>query len=164
MPLSDLPLPAVLLGIGATAVMDLWLLALARLGVPSSSFALIGRWVGHMGRGRFVHPGIATAAPLRAELALGWATHYAIGIAYAALMLGLAGSDWLQQPTPAPALAFGLATLAAPWLVMQPAMGAGIAAAKTPAPWANRLRSAANHAVFGLGLYLAAAALAALRG
>ncbi|WP_128000952.1 DUF2938 family protein [Piscinibacter defluvii] len=161
---SDVPLLAVPVGIGATAFMDLWLLALARLGVPSSSFALIGRWVGHMSHGRFVHASMAAAAPVRAELALGWATHYAIGIAYAALLAALAGADWLQRPTPAPALAFGLATLAAPWLVMQPAMGAGVAASKTPAPWMNRLRSAANHAVFGLGLYLAASALAALRG
>lgn len=164
MNLFDLAMPAVLLGIGATAVMDLWLLALARLGLPSSGFGLIGRWVGHMRLGRFVHASMAAAAPVRAELALGWATHYAIGIAYAALMLGLAGSDWLLRPTPAPALAFGLATLAAPWLVMQPAMGAGVAASKTTAPWANRLRSAANHAVFGLGLYVAASALAAVRG
>ena len=144
--------------------LDLWPLALARLGVPSSSFALIGRWVGHMSHGRFVHTSMAAAAPVRAELALGWATHYAIGIAYAALLAAPAGGDWLQRPTPATALAFGLATLAAPWLVMQPAMGAGVAASKTPAPWANRLRSAAKHAVFGLGLYLAATALAALRG
>lgn len=47
---------------------------------------------------------------------------------------------------------------------MQPAMGAGIAAANTPTPWKNRLRSLANHAVFGLGLYLAAALLARIAG
>lgn len=153
---------AALLGIGATAFMDLWLLALSRLGVPVSSFALIGRWVAHMPRGRFVHDGIAKAVPVRAELALGWATHYVVGIAYAAMFIGLVGVDWLQRPTLLPALAFGVATLAAPWLVMQPAMGAGLAASRTPAPWANRLRSVANHAVFGLGLHLAALVLAGL--
>ena len=40
------------------------------------------------------------------------------------------------------------------------AMGAGIAARKTPTPWANRWRSLANHTVFGVGLYLAAAGIA----
>jgi len=41
-------------------------------------------------------------------------------------------------------------------------MGAGIASSRTTAPLKNSLRSLANHAVFGLGLYLSAAALAHL--
>ena len=56
-------------------------------------------------------------------------------------------------------LVFGLATVTAPWLVMQPAMGLGFAALKTPAPLKNCARSLTNHAVFGAGLYLAAAAV-----
>jgi hypothetical protein len=87
-------------------------------------------------------------------------THYVIGIAYAALLVALQGGAWLERPTFLPALAFGIVTVAAPWFVMQPAMGAGIAATKTPTPLKNGLRSLANHAVFGTGLYLAAAALA----
>ena len=55
------------------------------------------------------------------------------------------------------ATAGAAATVAAPWLVMQPAMGAGIASRRTPTPGRNRARSLANHLVFGLGLYLAAA-------
>jgi hypothetical protein len=35
-------------------------------------------------------------------------------------------------------------------------MGAGFAARKTPAPMTNRVRSLANHSVFGFGLFLAA--------
>jgi hypothetical protein len=150
---------AALLGAGATAVMDVWLLLLARLGVPVASFALVGRWVGHFRAGRFTHPAIARAAPVRGELALGWLTHYAVGIGYAALLLGIAGPAWAGRPSLPSALAFGLATVAAPWFVMQPAMGAGIAASRTPSPGANRLRSLANHAVFGVGLYLAALCL-----
>ena len=149
----------ILIGVGATLLMDAWLLALSRLGVPSSSFALIGRWVGHLPRGRFAHAAIARAAPIPAELALGWLTHYAIGIAYAALLVGLLGLGWTQQPTLLPALAFGAATVVAPLFVMQPAMGAGFAASKTAAPLKNCLRSATNHAVFGIGLYVAAAVL-----
>ena len=41
----------VLIGVGATAVMDIWLLLLLRLKVQTTSFALIGRWVGNMPRG-----------------------------------------------------------------------------------------------------------------
>lgn len=79
---QDIPL-AVLLGIGATAVMDAWLLLLKRLGVPTLNFAFIGRWVGHLLRGQVAHAAIAKAAPVRGELAWGWLTHYAVGVAFA---------------------------------------------------------------------------------
>jgi hypothetical protein len=50
-------------------------------------------------------------------------------------------------------LLVGVATVAAPFLVMQPGMGAGIAASRTPRPGAARLQSLVTHTVFGLGLY-----------
>lgn len=153
---------AVIVGVGATALMDLWLLALQRAGVPTMDFALLGRWVGHLFHGQFVHDAIRRAPPIAAELGLGWLTHYAVGIAFAALLLALKGSSWLDNPSLLPALAWGLATAAAPLFVMQPAMGAGIASSRTPTPLKNCLRSLANHAVFGLGLYLSAAALTRL--
>ncbi|WP_264346966.1 DUF2938 domain-containing protein [Rheinheimera sp. MM224] len=37
---------------------------------------------------------------------------------------------------------------------MQPALGSGIAASKTPSPAKARLKSLLTHSVFGLGLYL----------
>lgn len=152
---QDLARVAVI-GIGATAAMDLWLLLLARLGIPALNFAMIGRWVGHWRRGVFRHAAIARAAPVRGELALGWLVHYATGVAFAALLVAVVGIRWLQSPTALPALGVGVATVAAPWLLMQPAMGAGIASSRTPSPAKNRARSLANHAVFGLGLYLSA--------
>lgn len=160
MPTLAAPTHVALVGIGATALMDLWLLLLSRLGVPGTSFAMVGRWVGHFARGRFAHAAVAKADPVPFELGLGWLTHYTIGIAYAALQVALQGSAWLAQPTVLPALAFGAATVAAPWFVMQPAMGAGFLALKTPTPLKNGLRNLANHVVFGAGLYVAAAALA----
>lgn len=101
-----------LVGIGATAVLDLWLLLLKRLGIPGASFALIGRWVGHLPRGRFVHAAIGQAAPLRFELGLGWLTHYLVGIVFAALPVLVAGREWLAQPSYPIALAVGIATVA----------------------------------------------------
>lgn len=148
-----------LVGIGATAAMDAWLLLLARLGVPTTSFAMVGRWVGHFARGTFAHVAISKAAPIPFELSLGWLTHYVVGIAYAALLIAVQGAAWLEQPTFLPALVVGLVTVAAPWFVMQPAMGSGFLASKTPAPLKNCLRNLTNHAVFGAGLYLAAAVL-----
>jgi hypothetical protein len=150
----------VLIGIGATAVMDGWLMLLKRLGVPTLNFAFIGRWAGHLARGTFAHAAIAKAPPVRGELALGWLTHYAVGIAFACLLVALQGFQWTGNPTLPPALAVGMGTVAAPLFVMQPAMGAGIASSKTPTPLKNCLRSVANHTVFGLGLYVAAALIA----
>lgn len=160
-PLANDIARTVAIGAGATAVMDLWLLLLRRLDVPTLDFALLGRWVAYLPRGRWFHAPIAKTPAVRHETAIGWLAHYATGLAFAFLLVAVAGADWLRAPRPAEALAVGIATVLAPWLVMQPAMGAGIAAAKTPAPARNRLRSLANHAVFGCGLYLAAAAVTA---
>lgn len=159
--LSAIP-QAVIVGVGATALMDVWLLTLKRAGVPTMDFALLGRWVGHLSRGRLAHDAIRRAPPIAAELGLGWLTHYAVGIAFAAMLVALQGPSWLDRPSLLPAVAWGLATAAAPLFVMQPAMGAGIASSRTPTPLKNCLRSLANHAVFGLGLYLSAAALTRL--
>ena len=160
-PLQDFPL-AMLIGIGATAVMDAWLLLLRRLGIPTLNFAFIGRWVGHLLRGRFSHAAIAKATPIRGELAWGWITHYAVGVAFATVLIGIQGAQWIYSPTLLPALAVGISTVAAPLLVMQPAMGSGFAASRTPTPVKNCLRSLANHTVFGLGLYLSALTIAVI--
>ncbi len=159
MPSLPLVVQIILVGIGATALMDLWLWLLSRLGVPSTGFAMVGRWVGHVARGRFVHASVAKAAPVRFEIGLGWLTHYAIGIAYAALLVAVLGEGWLARPVLLPAVAFGVLTVVAPWFVMQPAMGAGFMASKTPTPLRNGLRSLANHTVFGAGLFFSAALL-----
>jgi hypothetical protein len=61
-----------------------------------------------------------------------------------------------------PALVVGVATVAFPFFIMQPATSAGVAAARTSMPWANRLRSPLGHAVFGLGMYGSALLLNAI--
>ena len=143
-------------GVGATAVMDLW--GLARkplLGIAPPNYALVGRWIGHMPLGRFCHDSIAASAPVRGEHIIGWTAHYLIGIAFAALLIGIWGPAWVRQPTIGPALAVGIGGVAAPFFLMQPGMGAGIAASRTPRPASARLQSLITHVVFGLGLYAA---------
>ena len=147
------------IGVGATAVMDLWAGVRQRLlGVAPPNYGLVGRWLGHMRRGRLRHEAIAAAPPVRGERVIGWVAHYLIGIVFAALLPALWGREWLNQPTLWPALAVGIATVAAPFLLMQPGMGAGIAARRTPRPTAARLQSLVTHAIFGLGLYAAGCA------
>ncbi|ROL79847.1 hypothetical protein BLX41_09515 [Pseudomonas protegens] len=147
-------LPALLIGIGATLILDLWTLFLARvLNIPGPNWAMVGRWIGHFPQGQFVHQSIAQATAISGERTLGWLAHYLIGVLFAALLLLICGLEWARQPTLAPALIMGVATVAAPFFLMQPGMGAGIAASKMPKPNVARLRSLIAHSVFGLGLY-----------
>lgn len=148
---------SVLLGAGATLVMDIWALVRARVfGIAGLDYALVGRWAGHMVRGRFAHARIAAAPPVPGERALGWTFHYATGIGFAAILLAVWGLDWLSAPTLLPALIVGLGSAAAPFLIMQPAFGMGIAASRTPSPLTARRRTLITHTVFAAGLYLAA--------
>jgi hypothetical protein len=160
---AELLIGSALIGMGAAALMDVWSLALRRgFGIPTLDYALLGRWIGHFPRGRFAHQRIAAAPPVAGERPLGWLAHYAIGILFALPLLAIWGPDWLQSPTIWPALLVGVGTIVAPWFVMQPAMGAGIAGSRTPNPRATRLRNLGTHVVYGVGLYLSAVALSIL--
>jgi len=145
-----------LTGAGATALTDLWTLARRRLfGTPLPNFGLVGRWIAHLPRGRYRHDSIVAAAPVRAERAIGWGVHYLIGIAFALLLPAFWGQAWMRNPALAPALIVGIGTVAAPFFVMQPAMG------MRPSNKA-RLHSVVMHAMFGFGLYLAGTVVSAI--
>jgi Protein of unknown function (DUF2938) len=152
----DYLVSAVLTGVGATAVMDFWAVARKRLlGIAPLDYGLVGRWLAYLARGRFRHDRIAASPPVRGERVIGWAAHYLIGIAFAAMLLAIWGLEWARRPTIGPAVIFGIGSVAAPFLLMQPGMGAGIAASRTPRPAAARFQSIVTHAIFGLGLYAA---------
>lgn len=152
----------VLIGAGATVVMDLWGALLRRFGVPSLDLALLGRWVAGLPRGKLSHGSIAKAAPARGERAIGWAAHYGIGVGFAGLLVAIAGLDWARAPSLLPALMVGVLTVAAPLFVLQPALGLGVASSKTPRPLLAATKSVVTHTVFGLGLWLAALTAAAI--
>ncbi len=157
-------LDAVVIGAGATVVLDLWSVMQRRVfGIPTLDFGMVGRWLGHLPSGRFRHEAIGQATPVPGERALGWSAHYLIGVAFAAALIAVAREGWVRAPTLLPALVFGILSIVAPFFIMQPGMGAGIAASRTPAPVKARLRSLLAHSVFGLGLYLSALLLATLR-
>ena len=159
----DFLMRILLIGAGATLVTDLWaLLRRNAFGIPSLDYALVGRWLGHMMHGRFRHASIVAAPPVPGERVVGWIAHYATGTAFAALPVAIAGTEWVGAPTLVPALVAGLASVAAPFFVMQPAFGFGVAASRTPQPGVARRRSIVTHLVFGTGLYLAAFGLAML--
>lgn len=150
-------LGAIAVGVGATAVMDLWNLGLRRaFGIPSLDLCLLGRWLGHLRAGRFRHERIAAAAPRPHECASGVLAHYGIGVALALALVVATAGEWLARPTLLPALLFGVVTVIFPYFLLQPALGLGIASARAPSPSSARLKSLASHTAFGVGLYLAA--------
>ncbi|KAA6120988.1 DUF2938 domain-containing protein [Cupriavidus cauae] len=162
---ARLLLLAVAIGAGATLAMDLWGLAQKHwLGMKPLDYGMVGRWLGHMPRGRFRHEAIGQAPAIPAERLIGWTAHYVTGIAFAAVLLAVWGPQWACRPTIGPALIVGLASVVFPFLLMQPGMGAGIAARRTPKPGVARLRSVVTHGVFGLGLYASARLMLVLNG
>ena len=154
---------SVFIGVGATLFMDMYALLIRRLfEIPSLDYAIVGRWVGHFKKGIFTHQTILQAEKIKGERTIGWIAHYMIGISFAFLLLLICGIDWVHRPTFWVCIILGLATTVAPWFMMQPAFGFGIAASKTPNPTIARLRSLQAHFVYGLGLYLAALVLSYL--
>lgn len=150
-------LAAIGIGIGATLLMDLWNLFLKRaFGIPSLDYCLLGRWLRHMPAGKFRHASIAAAAQKPSECTVGWVAHYTIGVVFAVVFVVLISGDWLARPTLLPALLYGIGTVVFPFLIMQPSLGLGIAASRTPKPTQARLKSLATHTVFGIGLYVCA--------
>ena len=145
---------AILVGLGATLVIDLWALLLRRgLNIPSLNYCLLGRWLLHMPGGTFGHESIAAATQKRHECTIGWVAHYLIGASFALVFVLLVSGTWLERPTLLPAMVFGIVTTLVPLLIMQPSFGLGIAASKTPNPNQARLKSLMTHTVYGVGLY-----------
>jgi hypothetical protein len=79
-----------------------------------------------------------------------------IGVAFALMLVLFTSGSWLDHPSFLPALWVGIGTVPIPYFIMQPALGLGIAASKTPHPTQARLKSLMTHTVFGVGLYLTA--------
>jgi Protein of unknown function (DUF2938) len=148
---------ALFVGIGAALIMDLWNLFLQRaFDIASLNFCLVGRWLSHMPLGTFTHARIAAAPTRPAECAIGWTAHFLIGIAFSLVLVIGPSGGWLEHPSLFPALLVGLGTVLIPYFIVQPALGLGMASAKTPHPAQARLKSLMTHTVFGVGLYLSA--------
>lgn len=152
--MSGLVLAGALMGLVATAAMDLWALLLNRVaGQNLPNWSLVGRWFRRLGDGVVFHDDIAVAEPHANELAFGWIGHYVIGILYGVVFALIAGSDWLAAPTFLPAWIFGIVTVAAGWFLLQPGLGLGWAASKTANPAKVRALNLVAHTVFALGLW-----------
>jgi hypothetical protein len=153
----DLLIIGVLMGIGGTAAMDVWAIALNRaVGLPLPNWGNVGRWAAHVPRGTVFHESIGAAEPVADELRIGWAVHYGVGILYGVLFLLLAGQGWLANPTFLVLWVFSILTIAAGWFLLHPGMGLGYALSRTENPMKGRILGLMAHTSFALGMWLVA--------
>ncbi|MBN9268875.1 MAG: DUF2938 domain-containing protein [Mesorhizobium sp.] len=150
----DLLWRGALIGVGATALIDIWAILLAALfGLPRPNWGMVGRWVWHLRDGKVFHDDIGKAQPYAHELALGWAFHYLVGLVYGVILVLATGAAWLTAPTFLPAFILGIVTVCFCWFLLAPGMGAGWAASKTPNPTKTRALNLISHTVFAIGLF-----------
>ncbi len=143
-----------LIGVGATVAMDVWAVILSKLpGQSAPNWAPVGRWFWHLRHGQVFHDDIGRAQPYAHELALGWIGHYVVGILYGVIFALYAGAAWFAAPTFLPAWIFGILTVAAGWLLLQPGLGIGWAASKLPNPNKARFLNLVAHTFFALGMW-----------
>ena len=147
-----------IVGFLATVTMDVVAMIALRLGLAGQGPRrtgpdLIGRWIGYLFQGKFRHPDILQTPPLRGELLLGFAAHYAIGIVLTLLYLGVLIVVH-ATPTALSAILYGTATTILPWFLMFPSQGMGWLGWHAPGEAHLARASLFNHIVFGLGIAL----------
>ncbi len=152
--MTDLLWRGILIGIGATIIMDIWAYAVSFLpGQSRPDWTLVGRWFWYLRRGQIFHDDINTMPPYRHELALGWIGHGTVGILYGVIFAFYGGKDWFAHPVFLPAWIFGILTVGAGWFLLQPGLGIGWAASRLPNATNVRIMNLLSHTFFALGLY-----------
>ncbi|QLG44742.1 DUF2938 family protein [Costertonia aggregata] len=143
---------AVLVGIGATFLTDLWAFLLRLFDVKSNGLQIIGSW---LSTNVLNVPDSATGVLANGWI-IGWTAHYIVGITFAIIFLAIVKSQWFQKPTWSKALIYGIVTLVFPLFMVWPTLGFGVAFSKTPIQGTLIIKAIGLHLVYGLGLYLTA--------
>jgi Protein of unknown function (DUF2938) len=152
-------LKTIVVGIGATAAVDVFTFLLSLFTHKGHGILYIGRWVAYIFKGQFVHDTIKETPSIENELLIGWLTHYAIGIAFAFALVMVFGKNWLRSPSLLPAMIIGNVTLFIPFCIVQPALGFGIAFSKIPHAPFLIIKIILIHSIYGIGLYCTAMAV-----
>lgn len=148
-----------LVGVGATATVDLFTSVLSLFTHKGHGILYVGRWVSYVFKGTILHDNIIKTPSVNNEMLVGWLTHYGIGILFAFGLLALFGKKWLAKPNFLAAMIIGNVTLFFPICMLQPAMGFGVAFSKLPHTGFLLTKIILIHVVYGVGLYLSAIAL-----
>lgn len=150
----------IVMGLAGTLAMDVWAIILERVaGVARPNWGAVGRWVVESSQGRVFHESIGDVAEVPGENRIGWMFHYLVGAIYGLIFIALAGPAWLDAPDFISVWIFSLITIGAGWFLLQPGLGLGWAASKTPNPNKVRVLGLVAHTVFGLGMWAAALAM-----
>lgn len=148
-----------LVGLGATATVDLFTFILSFFTHKGHGILYIGRWVTYTFKGTFFHYNIIETPSGDYELIIGWITHYVIGIVFAFGLVAVFGKKWLAKPNFLAAMIVGNITLFFPICILQPAMGFGIAFSNLPQTGFLLTKIIFIHVIYGLGLYITAIAV-----
>lgn len=151
----NLFLQSIILGLISTLIMDL--LALLRFQFfqsKSFNYALLGRWILTLKNFKYLHSNINSIPAVKYEMITGWLLHYAIGVSLSFIYLHTPIlNDQLNIFISS--ILFGLFTTSIPLIIMQPILGFGFFASKTPRPAQSIKNSFIAHFNFGFGLFLA---------
>lgn len=153
--LHDLLLFTVLVGLGSTIALDIWVTLLEKtIGSRATKWGMVGRWLTGLPHGQFILDGSNTSPPSGGEKALGWAFHYAAGFAYALLIPLVFGFGVVTQPTVMPFVVIGLlASTMTGLVILFPGMGGGFFASKLPNRGMTILYLIVAHSVFAAAQY-----------
>lgn len=153
--LLEIVIHALLMGVLATVILDAWAQLLKfSVNVQPTNWALVGRWFASLFTGHWRHAAISQVPAVNNERLLGWSFHYGVGIFYALIFLIGCNFSSVQISLPA-AITFGIVTVLAPWLILQPGLGLGRFASNTAKPVTTRFLNIVSHSVFGAGLFVA---------
>ncbi|WP_434777927.1 DUF2938 family protein [Neisseria sp. Ec49-e6-T10] len=143
----------IILGVGATAIMDM--LGHVRnilLGIKSLDYSIVGRWILSWHDRKFFHPNIWASPKKRQEKTVGWLAHYLIGVIWVSILIFVQNS-WLDKPDFISAMILAAITSLFPFLLMQPAFGLGLFACKTTRPIKSIINTLISHFFFGVGIF-----------
>ena len=125
----------IIMGLAGTLAMDIWALVLERFGLARGNWAMPGRWLGHVFRGKVFHDNIGKAEPVpKRARALGWALHYGVGVIYGVVFVLIMGAGWLANPTFMPVWIFSILTIVAGWFLPSTRHGAGLGRVQNAGP------------------------------
>jgi hypothetical protein len=154
-----------LMGVAATATMDLLAIASGRIGLTAGAKGeWVGRWYLGMLRGRFVHADIATTPRQAGEKQAALAGHYVIGVILAVFYFAVVRWFGLSPDGFFLALGYGFATTVFPWFLVLPSLGFGALGLKGPPELKLFRSSLVNHLSYGIGLWWSAKIVLLLQG
>ncbi|CBJ35905.1 DUF2938 family protein [Ralstonia solanacearum] len=144
-----------IVGIGSTAMLDVWALLVERAtSIPRTNWGIVGRWLLGVRKGRFVLDSTDSYASTVKERTVGWFFHYLIGIAYAAALIIFWKLDYIATPTILPAVIVGVVVSSlAGLMILLPGLGAGFFGSKLPNQFAIFVYVIVAHIIFAAGQY-----------